>query len=95
MSRSSSLPSSVLPRGLSRKAAAEYCGMAVSTFDARVKEGSLPGPMFPGRGSPYDRLALDRALNFLSGLPEESANAAEEAALKAIWHGGGKRALRG
>jgi hypothetical protein len=87
------LPAGVTPRGLSRRAAAEYCGLAPSTFDARVGDGSLPGPVFPGRCRIWDRLALDRALNSLSGLADEP-NVAEEAALRAIRHGGGKRALR-
>lgn len=85
----------VAPRGLPRKAAAEYCGLAPSTFDARVDEGLLPGPMFPrSRCRVWDRLALDRAMNALSGIAEPSSNVAEDAALKAIRHGGGKRALR-
>jgi predicted DNA-binding transcriptional regulator AlpA len=82
------------PRGLSRKEAADYCGLALSTFDARVGDGSLPGPVFPGRCRIWDRLALDRAMNFLSGFVDEPSNGAEDAALRAIRHGGGERALR-
>lgn len=84
-----------MPRGLSRKEAAAYCGLPPATFDARVADETLPGPMFPqARRRIWDRLALDRAMNLLSGIPEPSSNAAEEAALRAIRHGGGKRALR-
>lgn len=88
-------PDRMVPRGLPRKLAAEYCGLPPSTFDARVADGSLPGPMYPqARCRIWDRVALDRAMNALSGIPEPSSNAAEEAALRAIRHGGGKRALR-
>jgi hypothetical protein len=88
------LPAGILPRGLSRRDAAEYCGLPLSTFDARVAEGALPGPIFPGRCRVWDRLALDRTMNSLSGISEEPSNTAEEAALRAIRHGGDKRALR-
>jgi len=88
------LPAGIIPRGLSRREAAEYCGLALSTFDARVQGGFLPGPMFPGRCRVWDRVALDRAMNSLSGIAEELTNVAEEAALKAIRHGSGQRALR-
>lgn len=82
------------PRGLTRKEAAEYCGLPPTTFDRRVEEGLLPGPMFPGRCRVWDRVALDRAMNALSGIPEPSSNTAEDRALEAIRHGGGERALR-
>ena len=88
------LPAGITPRGLSRRAAAEYCGLAPSTFDARVNDGSLPAPVFSGRIRVWDRVALDQALNLLSGFDDKSSNAAEEAALRAIRHGDGKRALR-
>jgi hypothetical protein len=87
------LPVGIAPRGLSRRAAAEYCGLPVSTFDARANEGSLPGPVFRGRRRVWDRIALDHALNSLSGIADEPSNRAEEAALRAIRHGSGKRAL--
>src|SRR5947207_1590644 len=92
--RERALPAGITPRGLSRRAAAEYCGLAPSTFDARVNEGLLPSPVFPGRRRVWDRLALDRALNSLSGVADHVSNTAEEAALKAIQNGGGQRALR-
>ena len=88
------LPAGILPRGLSRRDAAEYCGLGLSTFNARVAEGALPGPIFHGRCRVWDRLALDRAINCLSGIADQPSNAAEEAALRAIRHGGGERALR-
>jgi predicted DNA-binding transcriptional regulator AlpA len=88
------LPAGITPRGLSRLAAAEYCGLAPSTFDARVNDGLLPAPVFSGRSRVWDRLALDQALNLLSGFDDKSSNAAENAALRVIRHGGGKRALR-
>jgi hypothetical protein len=88
------LPTNIPKRGLKLGEAAEYCGLPLSTFYASVAEGLLPGPIFPGRCRVWDRLALDRAMNALSGIAEASSDAAEEAALKAIRHGGGKRALR-
>jgi len=88
------LPAGILPRGLSRREAAEYCGLALSAFDARVQDGSLPGPMFSGRYRVWDRIALDRAMNSLSGIAEELSNTAEDAALRAIRHGSSQRALR-
>lgn len=95
MAERRALPDGMHPRGLSRKAAAEYCGLPPTTFDARVDDGALPGPVFPsGRCRIWDRVALDRALNSLSGIAEASSNGAEEAALKAIRDGSGKRAIR-
>jgi len=88
------LPAGIAPRGLSRRAAAEYCGLLPTTFDARVNDGLLPAPVFSGRSRVWDRLALDHALNLLSGFDDRSSNAAEEEALRAIRHGDGKRALR-
>lgn len=94
MAERRALPVGMTPRGLSRESAADYCGLPPSTFDARVADGLLPGPMFPGRSRIWDRLALDRAMNALSGIGEDPSNSAEDAALRAIRNGGGKRALR-
>lgn len=60
------LPPGIEPRGLSKQAAAEYVGCAtIRAFDEQVRKGNLPGPM---RGmSRYDRLALDDAMDRLSG----------------------------
>ena len=88
------LPTGLLPRGLSRREAAGYCGLAPSTFDMRVCDGVLPGPMFSGRCRVWDRLALDQAMNSLSGIADRVSNDAEEAALRAIRNGNRERALR-
>lgn len=94
MSAERRLPVGLTPRGLTRAEAAAYCGLPLSTFDARVADRALPGPMFQGRGRIWDRVALDRAMNALSGIAEPVSTIAEDAALKAIRHGGGQRADR-
>jgi hypothetical protein len=64
----------VIPRGLSRRQAAEYCGCgSLPTFDDWVRRGILPGPITGTRR--WDRKAIDAALDRASGLqfkPEES-----------------------
>jgi hypothetical protein len=83
------------PRGLAREVAAAYCGLAPSTFDARVHDGVLPKPMYPcGRTRVWDRWALDRAMSALSAIEDLSLDRAEEEALRAIENGVRKRALR-
>jgi hypothetical protein len=54
-----------------RKAeAAAYCAVTPSRFSQLVKAGTLPGPI---RGTTrYDRVAIDRALDKLSGLTAET-----------------------
>jgi len=42
--RSTTLPSSLPPRGLSRVQAAEYIGVSPSTFDKMVTDGEMPAP---------------------------------------------------
>lgn len=60
------LPPGLSPRGLSKHAAAAYVGCAtIRAFDEHVRKGTFPGPM-PGM-SRYDRLALDDAMDKLSG----------------------------
>jgi predicted DNA-binding transcriptional regulator AlpA len=52
------------PRGLSRLAAAAYCGLSGSGFDHWVATGRLPGPI-PNTHR-WDRKAIDLALDKLS-----------------------------
>jgi hypothetical protein len=67
----SKLPLGLIPRGLSREQAAEYCGCeSVQAFNDWVRKGIVPGPM-PGTNR-FDRKALDRALDRCSGLVSNS-----------------------
>lgn len=68
------------PRLLSEIAAAEYLGLSVEMFRAQVEAGVLPRPVplasatdprkLPRRRY-YDRAALDRRLDELSGIQAE------------------------
>lgn len=59
-------PSGHLPRLLTREQAAAYCGYSPSGFSAKVADGTLPGTV---RGlARWDKLAIDRKLDNLSGL---------------------------
>lgn len=61
----------IVPRGLTREDAAEYCGVTAWTLDKYVQRGLLPGPM-PGTKR-WDRKALDIALDQLSNIAAPSA----------------------
>ena len=56
------------PRGLTRDAAATYCGLSPAGFDDWQQRGLVPGPM-PGTKR-WDIKAIDAALDKLSGLDE-------------------------
>ena len=64
MTKTPSLPSSVAPRGLNIRQAAEYWGCSPGTFKKLVELGVAPEPIdLAGLGrNIYDRLALDDAL---------------------------------
>jgi hypothetical protein len=67
----------LVPRGLTREQAAEYCGCeSVNAFSDWMRKGIVPGPI-PGT-SRWDRKALDRALDRRSGLVEDSGPTFEE-----------------
>lgn len=57
-------------RLLSKKDAAHYCGYRTARFGELVKDGVLPDAV-PGTLR-WDKKAIDRALDLLSGLPVES-----------------------
>ena len=59
------------PRLLRRPDAAAYCDLTPSTFDDWVRNGDLPGPL-PNKRR-WDRVALDLALNQLSGIESTSS----------------------
>lgn len=57
-------------RLITRREAAAYVGLSVSSFDDWVKRRRLPGPLFGGRR--WDRKAIDQALDRASGLDSVS-----------------------
>lgn len=57
-----------MPRGLTRKEAAAYCGLSLSAFGNSVRDKVLPSPTMPGKR--YDRILLDRVMNNLSGITD-------------------------
>lgn len=60
----------VSPRVLTRQEAAAYCGLTLSGFHDWVTKGRLP-PALPGTRR-WDRVAIDAALDRLSGLGPSS-----------------------
>jgi excisionase family DNA binding protein len=63
-------------RCLTREHAAEYLDVSLSTFDAWVRNGTLPAAL-PGKRR-WDRKAIDLALDKLSGLqstPDDTEDA--------------------
>jgi hypothetical protein len=83
------LPLNIAKRGLSLDEAAEYCGVSRNSL---TRHG--PAPVKIGERTIYDRRALDRWLDQLAGLPENSmAEAAPEDALMEAIHAR-KAALR-
>ncbi len=63
--RTSDLPLSLPPRGLSRAVAARYVGLGVTTFDRAVKDHLLPKPFRLYGRVLWCRIALDAALDVL------------------------------
>jgi len=61
------------PRGLNRRQAAGYAGLAIATFDLYRRRGLLPAATLPGKR--YDRLLLDQAMDELSGIAKGGATA--------------------
>jgi hypothetical protein len=59
----------IQPRGLSVEEAAAYAGLSAGSFLRAVESGTYPRPMTqPGERKVWDRIALDRAMDALSGL---------------------------
>lgn len=66
--------SGIQPRGMTKKAAAAYCGCAsLAAFDDWVRRGILPGPI-PGTHR-WDRKAIDLKLDLASGIESRRAPA--------------------
>lgn len=63
-------PVDVTPRLMTRSEAAAYCRMTPSRFSQLVKSELLPASI-PGT-TRYDRMAIDRALDKLSGLQSDA-----------------------
>ncbi len=57
-------------RGMTAKEAAQFYGLAVSTFQKARREGKIPGPTLPGKR--YDRVLLEKEMNKLSGIVENN-----------------------
>lgn len=70
MARYDALPPGLLPRGLTREAAAAFVGLSPASFDGARAKGDYPGPTLPG--GRYDRILLELAANKLSGILTES-----------------------
>lgn len=75
----------VTPRLLGRRDAQTYLGLGRDTFGALVDAGTLPPPLKLSRGRRmWDRVALDRAVDALSGIAADSAPDPEAQALEAL-----------
>lgn len=61
---------SVSPRLMTKAEAAAYCAVTPSRFYQLVKAGTLPASI-PGT-TRYDKAAIDRALDKLSGLTSDA-----------------------
>jgi hypothetical protein len=69
-SRYDALPPGVVPRGLTREAAAAFVGLSPTAFDKARLEQKYPAPTLPG--GRYDLVLLNMAMNRLSGILVES-----------------------
>lgn len=85
------LPEQETPRLLGRKRAAAYVGLSANTFDAEVAKGNFPAPVkLACKRKLWDRVALDRKLDQMSGFTPAS----DSAQWLARFPGGDKVALR-
>ena len=70
------LPDQETPRLMGRRRAAAYVGLSPNSFDAEVSNGTFPAPVsLSCRRRLWDRVALDRRLDQLSGLAPSSNSA--------------------
>jgi hypothetical protein len=69
--RVSTLPPSLVPRGLSRVQAAEYIGVSPSLFDDMCRDGRMPKPKVINSRRVWDIRQLDMAF---SALPDVETN---------------------
>lgn len=68
MARYDALPPGLIPRGLTREAAAAFLGLSLASFDGARARGVYPGPTLAG--GRYDRVLLEQAANRLSGIAD-------------------------
>lgn len=67
----------IAPRLMRKEEAAAYCAVSPSRLSQLVRAGTLPGPV-PGT-TRFDRVAIDRALDKLSGIePTKELSALEQ-----------------
>jgi predicted DNA-binding transcriptional regulator AlpA len=67
MAHQKALPPTLAPRLISREAAAAYVNASPTTFDAMVKDGTMPRPRrLRGRRKAWDVRALDAAVDDLA-----------------------------
>lgn len=69
------------PRLMTQREAADYLRQSVNVFADGVRGGKWPAAVVTPAGDRWDRIALDDAVDMLSGRP--SARAAEAMALEA------------
>lgn len=65
MTKYSSLPPNLPPRGLNREAAASYVGVSPSKFDELVGRGDMPKAKCIDKRKVWDRMAVDAAFDAL------------------------------
>ena len=66
MAYQKALPPTLAPRLISREAAAVYVNVSPTTFDAMVRDGTMPKPRrLSGRRKAWDVRALDAAVDAL------------------------------
>ncbi|KZL23993.1 hypothetical protein PsWM33_02797 [Pseudovibrio sp. WM33] len=65
------------PRLMTKAQAADYCGLKPSTFSKWVKSGRLLEALLQSHR--WDKLAIDKALDMLSGIVSQEPEAPETA----------------
>lgn len=73
----------LVPRVLTKRGAAAYCSLTDSGFDHWVTTGKLPGPMKGTRR--WDKVAIDLALDRLSGIDRSKSLAVTPESTLADW----------
>lgn len=86
MTRRRDIPLPCDPIGLSREESAAYVGVSLPTFDAMVKDGSMPTPKKVRSRRIWDREALRIAFKALPGGDEGNDWDESDGALEARAH---------
>ena len=74
---------------MTRSEAASYCALSPEAFSAWVGSGKVPGPL-PGTKR-WDRTAIDRAIDRMSGLHAESGDLHADGNALDAWRSRGVR----